>query len=144
MWFNKEADFLANHAMNTKQDFLFVNSEFFSNKAENLRNLQGWSDGGCRVEEKISSYGWLIKGWLDTRGPFILAAGAKFFDQTSVSSLEIEAKGMLALWSHILLILANKTSTILSTGTYPKNTRKRRWLDGTLFRHTQKALLQSS
>ena len=130
--------------MNTKQDFSFVNSELFSNQAAKLRNLQGWSDGGCRVDDRTSSYGWLIKGWLDTGGPFIVAAGAKFFDRISISSLEIEAKGMLALWTHILLILSNKTNTIPSIGTYPNNSRKRRWLDGTLFRHTRQALVQFS
>ena len=39
----------------------------------------GGSDGGSRVHQDISAYGWILKAWTDKGGPVVLAAGAKFF-----------------------------------------------------------------
>eukprot|EP00973_Karenia_brevis_P029351 4047561-Karenia_brevis.AAC.1 len=63
--FNKEADYLANYAMDTREDFRFWNHDVLSQGVSSIRNIQGWSDGGCRVDQNISSYGWIIKCWTD-------------------------------------------------------------------------------
>ena len=93
--FNKEADFLANYAMDNRKDFHYINEELI-NQRKSIINVQGWSDGGCGVEERISSFGWILKGWTCSGKFGIIAAGARFFDRPSTSSLEIRYERDLA------------------------------------------------
>eukprot|EP00973_Karenia_brevis_P091781 12409097-Karenia_brevis.AAC.1 len=60
--FNKEADYLANQAMDARRGFSYCNQGLVDNLAS-VRNIQGWSDGGCRIHEGVSSYAWLLKAW---------------------------------------------------------------------------------
>ena len=92
--FNKEADFIANHCMDTQEDFNYVNVEFVKQHWDEITNVQCWSDGGHRPDQAIASYGWVIKGWVDDQGPRILAVGGKFLRRNATSSLEVEALGM--------------------------------------------------
>ena len=115
--FNKEADYLANYAMNTKCDLDFVSNTLLAKRSA-ITNLQGWSDGGCRVAEGISSYGWILKVWLGEDGPYIIAAGARYFDHPSASSTCIEAEGALELWEFVLKLLRGDT---LANRSHAKN-----------------------
>jgi hypothetical protein len=102
---NKEADYIANFVMDTKADVNYWNKEFLANNLEKITSIQGWSDGGCRLEEGISSYGWILKGWTATSGPMILAAGGIFIARGARSSLEVEALGMKAAVQAFLMII---------------------------------------
>ena len=96
--YNKEADFLANYAMDTGRDFNWTNATFVGKgSASRITNLQGWSDGGSRPDEGVSSYGWILKGWCGSSGPYIIAVAAKFFDCAADSSLQVEISGMQSL-----------------------------------------------
>ena len=44
--FNKEADYLANLAMDSKHDFHYVNDLVYNRRYHNISNIQGWCDGG--------------------------------------------------------------------------------------------------
>ena len=103
---------------------------------EGFAYIQGWCDGGSRWEQNKSAFGWLIKAWREDECPIVLAAGAKFFDQAATSSFEIEAKGMLDVWTALRLIVAGNGQQ-LELGSRANNlSRKRRkqWLDGLFFR----------
>ena len=100
---NKEADFLANLAMDSRADFDFCSGLNVA-KQPNVR-LMGWSDGGLRPESGCSSHAWILKAWFGNRGPFIVAAHAKFFAYPARSSLEVEATGVQSLWRAILQVI---------------------------------------
>lgn len=91
--FNKEADYLANQAMDAKRGFRFTNEALMAN-SKSIKNIQGWSDGGCRVEEGVASYGWLLKAWTNGPNPTILACGSTYLERAATSSLEVEALAM--------------------------------------------------
>eukprot|EP00973_Karenia_brevis_P093756 12418916-Karenia_brevis.AAC.1 len=103
--FNKEADWLANHAMNTRRNLRFFNEKFMSGDLGTLSNVQGWSDGGIRFKERISAYAWLLKAWTDKGGPYLLTAGAVFIPKAASSSGEVEAMGMHAVWNDFVGVL---------------------------------------
>ena len=54
---NKEADYIANHVMDTQGDIRYWNVGFLTQDLKQLTNIQGWSDGGSRSAEGLSSYG---------------------------------------------------------------------------------------
>ena len=91
--FNKEADYVANFCMDAREDFEHVNTEFLNTYKGNITNIQCWSDGGHRPEHGISSFAWVVKGWVNDHGPRILAVGGVFQSHSASSSLEVEAKG---------------------------------------------------
>ena len=95
--FNKEADFLANYAMDRCSDFSYVGSLGAEGFGET--SLMGWSDGGLRSEDGIASYGWILKSFQAGRQPQIVAARAKFLSGGAASSMQVEAAGMFSLCS---------------------------------------------
>ena len=103
--FNAEADWLANVAMNTRSSFHFINQELVNDKSI-ITNIQGWSDGGSRDLQNVSSYGWILKAWV--RGmtdPVILTAGAAYLDHAAESSSQVEVLGVHAVWRDFVAVL---------------------------------------
>ena len=82
--------------MDYKQDFFFkVPNKFTVNK------LMGWSDGGSRDKDEISSSAWVLKA-RDEEGKWhIIQAGATFFNCAALSSYEVESKALLFLFRAI-------------------------------------------
>ncbi len=142
--YNQEADFLANYAMDTDSDFNYVNGQLLEGGVEKICNIQGWCDGGSRRRQNKSAYGWLLKVWLEDDGPFILAAGAKYYDRAATSSFEIEAQGMLAVWNALRTIVAGNMQQLeLGIISNSNLSRKRRnnLLDGMLLRKSSWSLV---
>eukprot|EP00973_Karenia_brevis_P040845 5652064-Karenia_brevis.AAC.1 len=59
--YNKEADFLANWAMDNRTDFEYRGRWKMQDIADRNVNLMAWSDGGSREEEDISASAWILK-----------------------------------------------------------------------------------
>eukprot|EP00973_Karenia_brevis_P092738 12413908-Karenia_brevis.AAC.1 len=90
--FNKEADFLANQAMNRRGDLEWSNPDLHALHQKSI-SICGWSDGGSRTEDSISSFAWILKAWhSDKQQWFTLSLGAKFLNRPA-SSLEVESLG---------------------------------------------------
>jgi len=90
---NKEADYLANYAMDYCQDFRY---EGFRNTNVNMDELcvMGWSDGGFRYQG-VAGGGWVVKAWqADELEPQILYAAASFYQDESVDSYMAETFAM--------------------------------------------------
>ena len=102
---NKEADYIANHVMDRQADMRYWNAGFLSQDHKQLTNIQGWSDGGSRSAEGLSSYGWILKGWTATAGPIILAVGGVLLNRAATSSLEVEALGLRVAVRDLIFIL---------------------------------------
>jgi hypothetical protein len=100
--FNKEADYLANYAMDSREDFMFI-GDIQQIDWEKV-HLIGWSDGGSRWEEGCSSSAWLLKVLDEKGGIQVVAAAAEYYDKPAQSSLEVEVKAKLGLWRAISMI----------------------------------------
>eukprot|EP00974_Lingulodinium_polyedra_P005449 513265-Lingulodinium_polyedra.AAC.1 len=110
--------------MDTRRGMDYVNQSLLDGRLAEITHIQGWSDGGCRVQEGISSYGWLLKAWLGDEGPRILAAGGAFLDRAATSSMEVEAMGMRTLTAALHGILGGRWQT--QHDAEKPNARKRR------------------
>jgi hypothetical protein len=101
------------YALDHRHDICVWNADVLRFRQDEICYVQRWSDGGCRSEENITSYGWFVKGWTYSDVPFILAAGARYFVYPAASSMGIESEGMLAAWNAIHSMLSNKWKTSL-------------------------------
>eukprot|EP00973_Karenia_brevis_P047364 6576671-Karenia_brevis.AAC.1 len=91
---NKEADFLANQAMNLRADLDWNNPDVHQISVDSI-NLCGWSDSGSRPKDSISSYAWILKGWhVEEQEWIVLSFGARFRNRAAQSSLEVECLAM--------------------------------------------------
>ena len=96
---NKEADYLANWAMDAEGDFWYYSGIKYT--ADSDLRLLGWSDGGCRNEQNVSAHAWILKGQRDDSSIFIVAACAKYYPVKARSSLEVECLAMRSLWDFV-------------------------------------------
>eukprot|EP00973_Karenia_brevis_P060028 8352652-Karenia_brevis.AAC.1 len=114
--------------MDTRAGFNFTNRDLVADHFNEIRNIQGWSDGGCRTSDGISSYGWLLKAWTTTGGPIMLAAGSAFLNRAATSSLEVEALGMRAAVDALHSILSKASGFRKETVSMVEISRKLRRL----------------
>ena len=120
-----------------KKKTRYWNETLLKDNRKDITNVQGWSDGGSRDVQNISSYGWVLKAWCRDEGPFLLAAGACFLDRAAASSFEVEAMGMQSLCTDLRRILGNTWHIIFNGDRNSNNLghkRRRTTIDGKLFR----------
>ena len=132
--FNKDADHLANLAMDSKHDFHYVNDLVYNRGYHNISNIQGWCDGGSRCTSNVSSHAWIIKAWFGNSGPYIVVAGGMFLHNSATSSFSVEVQGMLALWRDLSRILKCSKPLVHNTNRDQKSSGG--LLDANLFKHT--------
>ena len=93
---NKEADFLANIAMDQMQHATYI-WEGCNARRNEPHMLMGWSDGGHRFKGK-SGGGWIIKAWFEEGPvPVVVAAGSEFYSDTDIDSYYAETLALTAL-----------------------------------------------
>ena len=117
MWirreFNKEADYLANLAMQRSDDQTYV-WKGFVDYMEFGFSIMGWSDGGFKFSAE-SGGGWLIKAWIDGWvEPFIVAAVIRFYPGLEENSYSTEMNAMEELVKHMDVII--KGDCIIGAG----------------------------
>ena len=59
--FNKEADYLANLAMDAKSDVHYLNDLVHDKGYHNISNIQGWCDGGSRASSNVGAMHGLLR-----------------------------------------------------------------------------------
>jgi hypothetical protein len=104
--FNKESDFLANYAMDSKEDFVFTGN--LQNIDLSNGHLIGWSDGGSRIDDNCASCAWILKHINATGQVQVIGAAATYLSRSALSSLEVECKAMRSLWHFIEDVVFNK------------------------------------
>ena len=91
---NREADALANLAMENKRSVLFVTQRLRKVVKLERVSLQCWSDGGHR-QQGISAAGVFLKAWHELwPNPIALAAVGKFLPADGCTSMQAEARGL--------------------------------------------------
>ncbi len=125
---NKEADYLANWALDNRKKISYTNTKEIEDK-ENL-HLMGWSDGGSRDSENGSSSAWILKVCGADGTWTIIAASATYYDRVAESSLEVECKAMLELWNAIHRFEYDpkgKVAIETNDTCEPNSVKRRRW-----------------
>ena len=111
--------------MDNETCFEHYNIKFLNDHADEITNVQGWSDGGSRIEAEQSIFGWLLKGWTATEGPRVLAMGGVCRNAAAVSSLEVESLGLMAATQASLAILEKSWPIRNASGSGASSSRKR-------------------
>ena len=91
---NKEADELANLAMDKKSSLCYVAPHLFDKINLGRVSLQAWSDGGHRAHGNSAGAA-VVKAWHSNHSrPYVLVAMARFTEDTDVDSTCAEVIGL--------------------------------------------------